>query len=141
MITSFMCWLHINKLGWVIDEEFSHDYLLKTYHLCNIFVGCLTHLRATSHMSQGPWPCYYKGPWFSSKVCTLTWFAKILHRTCLLEVDLTQITADYETLFKVYHVGTRVDFLSMIVSLSLRLLSSSVNWTWTISTSWTNYKS
>ena len=34
-------------------------------------------LRVTVYMSQGPWPCNCEGPWFSSKVVSLTWSAWI----------------------------------------------------------------
>ena len=30
----------------------------------------VTQFRATSHMSQGPWPCNGEDPWLSSKGCT-----------------------------------------------------------------------
>ena len=43
-----------------------------------------------------------------------------------MEVGLTQIPADHETLSMVCHVGILVDLSSMIISLDLRLSPSSV---------------
>jgi hypothetical protein len=42
-----------------------------------------------------------------------------LHQAHFLEVGLTKILGDHETLSKVRHVGLRVDFSSMKYSLGL----------------------
>lgn len=73
--------------------------------------------RATSHMSKGPRSCNSEGPWISSKGHTPDMVYWNLHQTYLLEVDLTQISTDYETLFTIYHVRIHVAYSSMVISL------------------------
>jgi len=55
-------------------------------------------LRTTLHTSQGPWPCSYEGPWFSSKSRTNDMVCYNLRHACLLKVNLVFL-ANHETKF------------------------------------------
>ena len=77
-------------------------------------------LRAASPTSQGPWPCNCEGPCLSSKGRTSCLTDMVCWNLCHaypLEVDLTQIPTNHETLSIVCHVGIYVDFSSTTISL------------------------
>ena len=87
-------------------------------------------IRATSHTSQGSWPCKYEGPWLSSKGHIMTygeshfyrnWYVCLnLCQAHLLEVDLMQIPVCHNILFIICHCKN---------PWALRLPPSSVKWT------------
>ena len=58
--------------------------------------------------------------------------AIILCHAYLLEVGMTQKSTDHETLFLICHVGIRVDFSSMIISLPPRPTPSTMKWAWVV---------
>jgi hypothetical protein len=76
-----------------------------------------TILGATSHKSQGLWPCNCEGYWFLSKSRTTNMVCWNLRQAYLLKADLMQSSTNNETLFIVCHVGIHVDLSSMIISL------------------------
>ena len=69
----------------------------------NCIYGCISRphvferLKATSHMSQGPWPCKCKGPLVSSNGHTIDMVCWNLCQACILEAGLMQILVDRET--------------------------------------------
>ena len=70
-----------------------------------------------SRSGMGAYPLVVWTLGFSSKGCNTDIVYRNLCEAYLVEVGLTQITTNHDTLLIVCHVGIHVDFSSMIISL------------------------